>query len=171
MKSGWNVQQGPVKFDDEGGDRATSFDVPRPKIDHLAVPDLLDPEYMVEMTQKYMEAGKTFTDFVNDYCSDDEDEEEYRPISPCTFVRWAEGCKRWDAPGDKHKSTMEERKEYEIPVRCHGPLPFLLMYEVIHVNQPNRPSASGPSLPTLCCLASPSSAAGSRSTTSMMASP
>ncbi|CAN8103566.1 unnamed protein product [Discula destructiva] len=123
MDFDWKMH-GPAKYDDEDGDRPTSFQYPRPKIEHLCVPDLLNEEYLEEMFQKHTEAGGGWSKFVNDYCSDDGDDPENGRISPCTFNRWAEGAKRWDAPADKFKSMMEERKEFEIPAerqRCESP--------------------------------------------------
>lgn len=116
MEFEWKVE-GPSKFDEEQEEeRETSFKYPRPKIDHFEIPDLLNPKSLEEMYQKHKEAGGGWSEFVNDYCSDDENDAENGRISPCTFARWAEGSERWDKPGDKFKSVMEELKQYEIPV-------------------------------------------------------
>lgn len=115
MNFDWK-SEGPAKFDDEEDNRQTSFKVPRPKIDHLPVLDTFNPAYLEEVYQNHKKSGESWSKFIDEYCSDDEDDPANGRISPCTFLRWAEGAKRWDAPGDKFKSVMEERKEYEIPV-------------------------------------------------------
>lgn len=117
MDFDWKTE-GPAKYDEEDETRPTSYKYPRPKIDHLGVPAMLDPKCLDEMLEAHKKAGGGWSQFVNDYCSDDEDDPANGRISPCTFARWAEGAgeKKYCNFGDRFKSVVEDPKHFEIPV-------------------------------------------------------
>lgn len=114
----WKIR-GPAAFGED--DRQTVFRYKRPKVEHISLDKSFDPD-LLELIYENHDKEDDGWDEVSSYISDDEGGPEDGRISPCTFARWAEGAKRWDAPGDKHKSIWEDRKEYDIPVRDRAPL-------------------------------------------------
>lgn len=105
---------GPARFSEE--ERRAVFQYVRPKIDHLHLPESFDRDALEEVWQN----SDGWYRYAASEVSDDEGDPADGRISPCTFARWAEGAKKWDAPGDKYKSMWETRKTYEIPVSSNG---------------------------------------------------
>lgn len=102
------------KYDDE--ERRTVFRYRRPKIDHIPAPGAFDPEALEELFKINAKTPDGWARFAADDVSDNEGDPSDGRVSPCTFLHWVDGAKRWDAPGDKNKSRWEARKDYNIPV-------------------------------------------------------
>lgn len=109
----WKVH-GPAAFDED--DRQTMFQYKRPKIEHITLDESFDPELLELIYENHDKEDDGWNDVASDISDNEGGPPEDGRISPCTFARWAEGTKRWDAPGDKYKSIWEVRKVYEIPV-------------------------------------------------------
>lgn len=80
-------------------DSDAAFEIERPRIDHLEPPLGMDMGFNRE---QMINAAEPFD-------PDSDDEEAGIPsgrISPCTFLAWSKGCKRWDA--DKTKEYPSE---------------------------------------------------------------
>lgn len=159
MNFDWKIE-GDAKYDEEDDARPTSYKYPRPKIDHLDVPASLDPKCLEEMYDVHKEARAGWSKYVDDYCSDNEDDPNGGRISPCTFARWAEGAgekKYNNKVGDRFKSVMEEPREFEIPVSLSvvttASYVFSHLWDDVHTYHDNRSTASAPSLPTPLGLA------------------
>ncbi|KAL7624025.1 hypothetical protein AAE478_005582 [Parahypoxylon ruwenzoriense] len=76
-----------------GGDspRDAIFEIKKPKINHI------EPPADIDLTLHALTAGGADFGFQGDY--DEDDEEGCVPggrISPCTFLAWSRGCKKWD---------------------------------------------------------------------------
>lgn len=88
----------------------------RPEIDHIPQPDTFDPKASQELFEIYAKTQDGWAQYAADEVSDNEGDPSDGRVSPCTFLHWVDGAKRWDAPGDKNKSRWEARKDYDIPV-------------------------------------------------------
>lgn len=74
--------------------RDSVFEIKRPYIGHLEVPEGIDYEFHLLM--------KDLADKESD--PDSDDEEAGGPsgrISPCTFLAWSKDCQRWDSHVDE----------------------------------------------------------------------
>lgn len=167
MDFDWKVE-GPAKYDDEDGDfRPTSYEYPRPKIDHLDVPASLTDECLGHMYDAHELASSGWSTFVGEYCSDDDGDAANGRISPCTFARFAEGA------GDKSlrlnytrfKSPVEEQQVFEIPVcaiaipHCERPTCCIAMLNTA-LEIPSAPRVSQHGQPSLPQVPPQAAAAG-----------
>lgn len=105
---------GSAKYDEE--ERQTVFRYHRSKIGHILLPDAFDPEVLEELFEIHGKTENGWAQYAADDVSDNEGDPSDGRVSPCTFLHWVEGAKRWDAPGDKNRSRWEARETYEIPV-------------------------------------------------------
>lgn len=112
----WKVS-GAAKYDDDD-ERRSVFRYRRPEIDHISTPEAFDAEALEELFEIYGHAKDEWDQHVADYVSDSEGDPSDGRVSPCTFLHWVNGAKRWDAPGDKNKSRWEARQTYDVPVRA-----------------------------------------------------
>lgn len=92
------------------------FRYPRPEVDHIPLPETFDSEALKELLDINDKTNDGWVQNAASDVSDSEGDPSDGRISPCTFLHWAEGAKRWDAPGDKNRSRWETRKTYDIPV-------------------------------------------------------
>lgn len=109
----WKVS-GPAKYDDE--ERRTVFHYRRPEIDHISSPEAFDAQVFEELFEIYGKTKDGWDQYAADDVSDNEGDPSDGRVSPCTFLHWVSGAKRWDAPGDKNRSRWEARQTYDIPV-------------------------------------------------------
>lgn len=77
--------------------------VPRAPIEHLVPPQGYDPSAFEEVTAILQARGN----FCDEYdISDDEGDPMDGRISPCTYLAWAEGSKRWNNPDQDMRVEM-----------------------------------------------------------------
>ena len=94
-----SVRDSQEGSEDTPCDAGLAFEIERPPIDHLEPPLGVDLSFHRE---QMITAAEPFD-------PDSDDEEAGIPsgrISPCTFLAWSKGCKRWDA--DKTKEYPSE---------------------------------------------------------------
>lgn len=124
----WDAR-GPAVFSEADKARKAIFSYARPRMDHLLIDaGCSDPNALEEMRQSHDALGDGWARYAASEVSDDgEGDPADGRISPCTFAHWAQGAKRWDAPGDKYKSIWEKRETYDIPVSEERALDHLVM--------------------------------------------
>lgn len=91
------------------------FEIDRPEIDHIHPPSDYDPDpisyHNSGRDQGWFKPdaanGENHLGSADDYVSDEEGDPVSGRISPCTFLRWATGAKRWDE-GHVNKPEVPE---------------------------------------------------------------
>ncbi|RYP35763.1 hypothetical protein DL768_010968 [Monosporascus sp. mg162] len=98
--------------------RDAAFEIPRPYIEHIEAPSDMDLEF-------HFEQEAAIDAFEAKYEPDSDDEEAGIPsgrISPCTFLAWSRGCRRWD-DGEIKVLPDEEETERRRPPTPEEPRP------------------------------------------------
>ncbi|KAI1269647.1 hypothetical protein F5Y18DRAFT_370978 [Xylariaceae sp. FL1019] len=103
--------------------RESSVEIPKPKVPHIMAPPGMDLT-----THKAAHAAAASHTFPED-SDDDEADAGGGQISPCTFLRLAQGCKRWD---EREQKANAERTPVQERMRP----------------DPSAPQASAPDTPT-----------------------
>ncbi|RYP23281.1 hypothetical protein DL765_001190 [Monosporascus sp. GIB2] len=86
--------------------RDAAFEIPRPYLEHIHAPSGMDLDF-------HFEQEAIIDAFEASYEPDSDDEEAGIPsgrISPCTFLAWSKGCRRWD---DDEVKVLPDEEETE----------------------------------------------------------